>query len=95
MKRLTAIDGLNGPDWFDVFKETHKAHLNFAAGNQAAALESIENAYAQDQGAVRVIDTLARLLAVNGKPDEGLKILWPIRYPLPQSSSDRRHSEAH
>ncbi len=72
---ITAIDGLNGPDWFDVFKETHKAHLNFAAGNQAVALESIENAYAQDQGAVRVIDTLARLLAVNGKPDEGLKIL--------------------
>ncbi|WP_422022697.1 tetratricopeptide repeat protein [Roseibium sp.] len=69
------IDNLRGPEWFDVFKETHKAHLLFTAGRNEAALEAIEKAYEMDQGAIRVVDAHARLLAANGRQQDALKAL--------------------
>ncbi|WP_420414669.1 tetratricopeptide repeat protein [Roseibium sp.] len=70
-----AIDGLKGPEWFDVFKETHKAHLLFAAGQNKEALAAIEEAYKMDQGAIRVVDAHARLLAANGRQKDAIKAI--------------------
>jgi len=70
-----AIDGLKGPEWFDVFKDTHKAHLLFAAGRPADALKAIEKAYEIEQGAIRVVDAYVRLLAANGRQKEALEAL--------------------
>jgi tetratricopeptide (TPR) repeat protein len=70
---LAVVDGLSGPDWFEVFKATHQAHLLFAAGRTAEALEAAESAYAIDQGAIRVVDAYARLLAANGRQQDALK----------------------
>ncbi len=70
---VKAIDGLKGPEWFDVFKETHKAHLLFASGRNADALKAIETAYEMDQGAIRVVDAHARLLAANGRQKDALE----------------------
>ncbi|WP_417671775.1 tetratricopeptide repeat protein [Roseibium sp.] len=72
---LEVIDGLTGPEWFEVFKATHKALISFAAGRTQDALAEIEIAYKEDRGAVRVIDAYARILAANGRVDEALKVL--------------------
>lgn len=72
---IAAIDGLKGPDWFEVFKDTHRAHLQFAAGQTTDALKSIESAYENDQGAIRVIDAYSRLLAANGRQKDALEVL--------------------
>ncbi|WP_297584561.1 tetratricopeptide repeat protein [Roseibium sp.] len=69
------IDGLSGPDWFEVFKATHKAHLLFAAGRNQEALEAAEAAYTIDQGAIRVVDAYARLLAANGQQKDAVAAL--------------------
>ncbi|WP_082837080.1 tetratricopeptide repeat protein [Labrenzia sp. OB1] len=69
------IDALNGPDWFEVFKATHKAHLLFAAGRIQDALEAIEGAYETDQGAIRVVDAYARILAANARQKDALDVL--------------------
>jgi tetratricopeptide (TPR) repeat protein len=83
-KALSTIDQLNGPEWFDVFKATHLALINFAAGNNAEALKQIEAAYKADQGAIRVVDAYARILAANGKKDEALEILGEFERLLPR-----------
>lgn len=72
---VTAINDLKGPEWFDVFKQTHKAHLMFAAGRKDDALKAIETAYDMDQGAIRVVDTHARLLAANGRQKDALEAI--------------------
>ncbi|WP_305988758.1 tetratricopeptide repeat protein [Roseibium sp. MMSF_3544] len=72
---LEAIDRLNGPDWFEVFKATHKAHLQFAAGRNEEALETIEGAYALDQAALRVVDAYSRILAANGRQQDAIRVL--------------------
>ncbi len=72
---VEVIDGLKGPEWFEVFKATHKAHLLFAAGRNADALEAIESAYEIDQGAIRVVDAYARILAANGRQKDALEAL--------------------
>lgn len=72
---ITIIDNLKGPDWFEVFKSTHKAHLQFAAGRNQEALQTIEGAYALDQAAIRVVDAYARILAANGRQQEAITVL--------------------
>ncbi|MDN3719722.1 hypothetical protein QW131_12450 [Roseibium salinum] len=72
---VAMIDGLSGPDWFEVFKATHKAHILFAADRPQQALAAIEDAYEVDQGAIRVVDVYSRLLAANGRQKEALDAL--------------------
>lgn len=72
---VETIDELRGPEWFEVFKATHKAHLLFAAGRNEDALKAVEAAYAIDQGAIRVIDAYARILAANGQMDDAIGVL--------------------
>ncbi|WP_422038209.1 tetratricopeptide repeat protein [Roseibium sp.] len=72
---IDLIDNLRGPDWFEVFKATHKAHLQFAAGRNQDALETIEGAYALDQAAIRVVDAYARILAANGRQQDAIAAL--------------------
>eukprot|EP00903_Cladosiphon_okamuranus_P001740 g1738.t1 len=72
---LATVDALSGPDWFEVFKSTHKTHLLFAAGRNQEALEAAESAYAIDQGAIRVVDAYARLLTANGRQKDALDAL--------------------
>lgn len=72
---VKVIDELSGPEWFEVFKATHKAHLLFAAGRNQDALEAAEAAYAIDQGAIRVVDAYARILAANGRQQDAVAAL--------------------
>ncbi|MEO9527403.1 tetratricopeptide repeat protein [Roseibium sp.] len=72
---LKVIDALSGPDWFEVFTATHKTHILFDAGRNAEALEAAESAYAIDQGAIRVTDAYARVLAANARQKDALEVL--------------------
>ncbi|MTI45129.1 tetratricopeptide repeat protein [Roseibium hamelinense] len=72
---LQTIADLRGPEWFEVFKSTHRALIAFAAGQNELALSEIEAAYAADQGAIRTVDAYARLLTVNGRKADALEIL--------------------
>ncbi|MEP3045787.1 MAG: tetratricopeptide repeat protein [Roseibium sp.] len=72
---IKVIDDLTGPEWFDVFKATHKAHLLFTTGRNAEALDAIDVAYTIDQGAIRVVDTYARILASNGRQKDAIAAL--------------------
>lgn len=72
---LSTIEQLNGPEWFEVFKATHGALILQAAGRNEEALKQIEAAYTADQGAIRVVDAHARILATNGKQAEALRVL--------------------
>ncbi|NVK34037.1 MAG: tetratricopeptide repeat protein [Rhodobacteraceae bacterium] len=80
---LNTIEELDGPEWFDVFKSTHKAYIAFAAGRTKQALKEIEKAYNQDNGALRVIDTYARILAANDKTDVALSVLNDYEQLIP------------
>ena len=72
---LEMIDSLQGPDWFEVFKATHKTHILFASGRSKDALEAAEAAYTIDQGALRVVDSYARVLAANGRQKDAIEVL--------------------
>ncbi|ADZ70039.1 TPR repeat [Polymorphum gilvum SL003B-26A1] len=72
---LAAIDALEGPEWFDVFKANHAALIAEQAGRQDLALEKIEAAYNADRGALRVNDAFARIRAAAGKKEEALEVL--------------------
>ncbi|MFD1696730.1 tetratricopeptide repeat protein [Roseibium aestuarii] len=74
-KALATLKGLEGPDWFITFTATHEALIAFAAGRKDVALERIEAAHEADKGAIRVIDTYARILAAGGKKDKALEVL--------------------
>ncbi|NBN63614.1 tetratricopeptide repeat protein [Pannonibacter tanglangensis] len=74
-KALRRIDGLKGPEWFDVFKANHAALIAQNAGRPKVALERIEAAYNADRGALRVADSYARLLAANGRKADALTVL--------------------
>ncbi|WP_428641995.1 tetratricopeptide repeat protein [Roseibium sp.] len=79
---VAVIQSLDGPEWFDVFKATHEAHILFAAGKNKEALEAIQGAYEIDQGAIRVVDAYARILAANGRQKEAIEALdtFDIRF---------------
>lgn len=72
---LLAVDQLKGPEWFDGFKANHRALIAFAAGRTALALTEIEAAYNADQGAIRVADAYARILASAGQKEEAIQVL--------------------
>jgi len=72
---IEVVDALSGPDWFDVFKSKHMAQIAYAAGRNGEALSFIEDAYSADQGAIRVVDSYARILAANDRRSEALEIL--------------------
>ncbi|MTH99435.1 tetratricopeptide repeat protein [Roseibium sp. RKSG952] len=72
---MATIGALKGPEWFDVFKATHRALIAFAAGDNKLALSEIEAAHNADPGAIRAVDAYARILAANGRKDDALQLL--------------------
>ena len=72
---LAAIDALNGPDWYGIFKDYHKALILDAAGRTDEAVAAISKAYNTDGSALRVVDGYARILARAGKRDVAAKAL--------------------
>jgi Flp pilus assembly protein TadD len=63
---LATIEGLKGPDWYPVFKQFHSALIEEMADRQAAAVESIKEAFKADSSGLRMVEGYARTLARAG-----------------------------
>jgi tetratricopeptide (TPR) repeat protein len=72
---LTTIDSLSGPNWYDIFKDYHRALILDAAGRTNEAVTAITKAYNTDGSALRVVEGYARILARAGQRDKALKAL--------------------
>ncbi len=72
---LAAIDALNGPTWYGIFKDYHRALILDAAGRTDEAAAAITKAYNTDGSALRVVEAYARILARAGKRDVAVKAL--------------------
>jgi len=84
---LDAIDKLNGPDWYGIFKEMHAGLMTDLAGNKKEAAKRYEHAFKIDGTILRVMQSYAGFLSRNGGHDEALKIYEDYdkkvpRYPL-------------
>jgi tetratricopeptide (TPR) repeat protein len=72
---LKAIDKLNGPEWYGIFKNFHSGLIADLAGRRAEAGKRLGAAYKSDQNTLRVTDAQARALARQGKMLEAAGIL--------------------
>jgi tetratricopeptide (TPR) repeat protein len=70
---LSQIDGLVGPNWYQIFKDYHHALIADAAGRKDDALATIASAYQADTSALRVVEAYARINARAGKRDEAIR----------------------
>jgi tetratricopeptide (TPR) repeat protein len=72
---LKAIDALNGPTWYGIFKDYHSALILDAAGRTSDAVAAITKAYNTDGSALRVVEGYARIMARAGQRDVAAKAL--------------------
>ncbi len=84
---VDAVDKLNGPEWYGIFKDMHAGLIYDLGGNRKDAGKRLERAFKLDATALRVVQSHAGLLSRNGGLDEALKIYQDYdkqlpRYPL-------------
>lgn len=72
---LKTIENLEGPQWYDIFKDYHTAMILDAAGRTDEAATAIKRAYKEDTTALRVVDGYARILARAGQTDAAMRAL--------------------
>ena len=78
---LKVVSGLDGPDWYDIFKRVHKALLLDAAGRTADAETAYEDALdspdvsAAPEAWLRLVESYAGFEMRNGKKDVALGAL--------------------
>jgi Flp pilus assembly protein TadD len=84
---VDAIDKLNGPEWYSIFKDMHAGLIYDLAGSKKDAGKRLEHAFKLDGTALRIMQSHAGFLSRNGGHDEALKIYEDYdkqvpRYPL-------------
>jgi tetratricopeptide (TPR) repeat protein len=84
---IEAIDKLNGPEWYGIFKDMHAGLMFDLANNKKEAGKRLERAFKLDATALRIMQAHAGFLSRNGSRDEALKIYEEYdkqlpRYPL-------------
>ncbi|HWN53286.1 MAG TPA: tetratricopeptide repeat protein [Xanthobacteraceae bacterium] len=84
---VEAIDKLNGPEWYGIFKDMHAGLMFDLANNKKEAGKRLERAFKLDATALRIMQAQAGFLSRNGSRDEALKIYEEYdkqspRYPL-------------
>jgi tetratricopeptide (TPR) repeat protein len=75
---FTTIDGLSGPNWYEIFKDYHRALIADLSGRADLAADSIARARNSDGAAMRVLDAYARIFARKGDRGEAIKALKSI-----------------
>ena len=81
---LEAIDKLNGPEWYNLFKNLHAGLILDLVGQRKDATKRYEKAYALDQNALRIVQAYGTNLVRQGNKDEGLKIYRAFDEQLPR-----------
>jgi tetratricopeptide (TPR) repeat protein len=84
---IEAIDKLNGPEWYAIFKDMHAGLILDLANNKKEAVKRLEHAFKLDASALRIMQSYAGFLSRNGSREEALKIYQEFdkqlpRYPL-------------
>ena len=81
-KALETVEGLDGPEWYDLFKELHLAFIADAAGDKAKAatyyaamLEDRASAAAGPEAWLRGVEAYVVFLARSGDRDRAIEIL--------------------
>jgi len=81
---IDAIDKLNGPEWYNLFKNLHAGLLLDLAGQKKEALKRFERAYQADATALRIVQAYASQLSRQGSKDEALKVYKAFDDVLPR-----------
>jgi tetratricopeptide (TPR) repeat protein len=81
---IEAIDKLNGPDWYGIFKELHAGLILDAAGQKKDAAKRLERAYQLDATALRVVQAYGSYLSRNGTKEAALKVFKGFNEVLPR-----------
>jgi len=83
-KGIAAIDKLQGPDWYGIFKDLHAGLILDAAGQQAEAGKRLEQAYKIDMSAPRVVEAWGGWVSRNRSPAEALEIFKKLDASMPR-----------
>jgi tetratricopeptide (TPR) repeat protein len=91
---VSAIDKLQGPDWYAIFKELHSGLIYEFANNQVEAGKRLEHAYKLDSSALRVVEAYGSWLSRNRSPKEALEVFAAFdkvlpRHPLVTEAMDK------
>jgi tetratricopeptide (TPR) repeat protein len=81
---IEALDKLNGPEWYNLFKNLHAGLILELVGQRKEATKRYERAYQLDQNALRIVQAHANNLVRQGSKDEGLKIYKAFDEQLPR-----------
>ena len=80
---LAAIDALEGPEWYAIFKNYHASLIVAWAGRTGEAEQRFRRAYEADRGALRIVEAYARFLARQGRAEEAQKLLQDFGAAVP------------
>jgi len=81
---VDAIDKLNGPDWYRIFKEFHAGMILDLAGNKKDAAARLDRAYQLDMTGLRIVQAYASYQSRAGNKDDALKTLKAFDELLPR-----------
>jgi tetratricopeptide (TPR) repeat protein len=81
---IDAIDKLNGPEWYSLFKNLHAGLILDLAGQKKDAVKRFERAYSLDSTALRIVQAYGSQLSRQGSKDEALKVYKAFDEVLPR-----------
>ena len=81
---IEAIDKLQGPDWYALFKDMHAGLILDLAGNKKEAGKRFERANKLDATALRLVEAYGSWLSRNGRKDEAIKVFKAFDAQLPR-----------
>ncbi len=91
---VAAIDKLQGPDWYAIFKDLHAGMILDAANREKDAGKRLEDAYKLDSSALRVVEAWGSWLSRNRSPQDALAVFETFdkavpRHPLVVEAMDK------
>ncbi|HEY7297111.1 MAG TPA: tetratricopeptide repeat protein [Xanthobacteraceae bacterium] len=81
---IDTLDKLNGPEWYNLFKNLHAGLILDLAGQKKDALKRFERAYSLDSTALRIVQAYGSELSRQGSKDEALKVYKAFDEALPR-----------
>ena len=81
---IDAIDKLNGPEWYNIFKSLHAGLILDLTGQRKDAAKRFERAHQLDSTALRVVQAYGGYQSRQGNKEEALKIYKAFDELLPR-----------
>lgn len=87
---VAAIERLQGPDWYAIFKSLHTGLILDLAGRSKDAGEHFERAHKLDASALRVVEAYGGWLSRNGRRSDAVAVFEGFAKVLPNHPLTRR-----